>query len=132
MSVFGPIWRSNWWKCGMTFVLFSPSFISCSFLAFASCFLLYAQAMDDYRCKRLVLVFIMAMHPLVAQVVSLQQVVIGQHWGRMREFIYLFLNLLTCHQKFGAYGGGVRGYFDTWKISFLGAFPRRCFINVPN
>jgi hypothetical protein len=44
--------------------------------------------MDDYRCKRLVvLVFIMAMHPLIAQVVSLQRVVIGQHWGRVREFI---------------------------------------------
>jgi len=29
----------------------------------------------------------MAMHALIAQVVSLQRVVIGQHWGRVREFI---------------------------------------------
>jgi phage-related protein len=63
------------------------------FLLFVSCFPLYTHTMDDYRCKRLVfLVFIMAMHPLIAQVVSLQRVVIGQHWGRVREFIYLFLN----------------------------------------
>jgi hypothetical protein len=97
----------------LTLVLFFLHLSHVLFLLFVSCFLLYARTMDDYRCKRLVvLVFIMAMHPLIAQVVSLQQVVIGQHWGRMREFLYLFLNLLTCHQKFGAYGG-VRGYFDT-------------------
>jgi hypothetical protein len=117
-------------NAGLTLVLFFLHLSHVLFLLFVSCFLLYARTMDDYRCKRLVvLVFIMAMHPLIAQVVSLQQVVIGQHWGRMREFLYLFLNLLTCHQKFGAYGG-VRGYFDTWKISFLGAFSRRCFIDV--
>jgi hypothetical protein len=52
--------------------------------------------MDEHRHKILViLVFTMAMHGVIAQVMALQQVAIGQHWSMMNAMLYLmeFVNM---------------------------------------
>jgi hypothetical protein len=67
--------------------------------------------MDEHKHKILVvLVFTMAMHQVIAQVVSLQQIVITQHYSMMM-CCYFFQSLLTCHQDFGTYGS-TRGQLD--------------------
>lgn len=37
-------------------------------------------------------------------------------------------NLLTWHQEFATYEG-MKGWWDTWRINFWGAFLKRCFNN---
>ncbi len=45
--------------------------------------------MDEHRHKILVaLVFTMAMHQVIAQVVTLQQIIIEQHWSMVRAMEY--------------------------------------------
>jgi len=54
--------------------------------------------MDEHRHKKSVaLVFTMVMHRVVAQVVALQQVTIGQHWNMMSAMLFFmeFVNMVT-------------------------------------
>ncbi len=52
------------------------------------CVFYYKNTIDEHRHKILVvLVFIMAIHQDIAQVVSLQQVVITQHWNMMSALL---------------------------------------------
>jgi hypothetical protein len=45
----------------------------------------------------------MAIHQTIAQVVSLQQIAITQHWSMMHVLLF-FQSFLTCYQEFETYG----------------------------
>jgi len=88
---------------------------SLSFYSFLSWFLklnfyflflkLLLHTTDVCRHKILVaLVFIMAMHSVIAQVVALEQMAIGQHWNMMSAICCFPWSLLTWHQEFTTCG----------------------------
>jgi len=96
----------------LSFVLFSSylfiffTFFSL-FLAFSLffCVFYYKNTMDSHMHKILVvLVFTMAIHRIIAQMVSLQRVAITQHWSMMNVLLFLLQSLWTCRQEFGTYG----------------------------
>jgi hypothetical protein len=65
------------------------SFVSCLLFVFFGAFY-YKNKMDERRHKILVvLVFTMAIHQVITQVVSLQQVNIRQHWSMMSALLFL-------------------------------------------
>ncbi len=83
-------------RLGCSFFFFSLfSFFSCSFLCFflSLCFFFgafyYKNTMDERRPKILmVLIFIMAIHQVIAQVISLQQIPITQHWSMTSVLLF--------------------------------------------
>jgi len=74
------------------FCIFLHFFMFFSLFLVFSCFFgafYYKNTMDECRHKTLVvLVFTMAIHQVVAQVVSLQQVVITQHWSMTNLLLF--------------------------------------------
>ncbi len=67
----------------MFFSLFLP------FSLFFFCAFYYKNTMDECRPKILmVLIFIMAIHQVIAQVISLQQVPITQHWSMTSVLLF--------------------------------------------
>ncbi len=97
--------------CPLFFILFLSSFfhvlffVSC-FLSFFLVYFLLQKHNDKHKHKVyfMVLVFTMAIHQIIAQVVSLQQIAITQHWSMMHVLLF-FQSFWTCHQEFEAYGG---------------------------
>jgi hypothetical protein len=82
--------------------------------------------MDGRRQKLLVvLVFTMAIHRVIAQVVSLQQVAITQHWNMMSV---LFLSkFVDMPPQFGAHPWRYEKVVGYMKNQFFGSFPKRMF-----
>jgi len=77
------------------------------FLAFSLffCAFYYKNTMDYHMHKILVvLVFTMAIHRIIAQMVSLQRIDITQHWSMMNVLLFLLQSLWTRRQEFGTYG----------------------------
>jgi len=46
----------------------------------------------------------MAIHRIIAQMVSLQRIDITQHWSMMNVLLFLLQSLWTRRQEFGTYG----------------------------
>jgi hypothetical protein len=101
MSVFkalGPNSKVQYWKCVIdmwenwvnlwsffSFFFFTFFLIFCFILPFY----LLLHTMDELRHKILVVVvFTMAMHWVITQVVELQWVAIGQHWSMMSAMLF--------------------------------------------
>jgi hypothetical protein len=83
--------------------------------------------MDEHSHKILVvLVFTTAIHQVIAQAVSLQQIAITQHWNMMSALLF-FKNLWTCHYKFGAYPWSYEKVVGYMKNLFFGSFLEKLF-----
>ncbi len=76
-------------NCPFFFFFFSFFHFFSLFLVFFLGAFYYKNTMDEHRHKILVvLVYTMAIHQVIAQVVSLQRVIITQHWSIMSVLFF--------------------------------------------
>jgi hypothetical protein len=97
--VWGPIWGSNIKSVWSTYERIMLTFDFFSFLQFFMSFFIFCfslfyflfllHTMNERRQEILVtLIFIMAMHWVIAQLIALQCGAIGQHWSMMNAMLF--------------------------------------------
>jgi hypothetical protein len=121
------VWLT-WERIMLTFGLFFLFFLffHCLFYFLFFFFLLLLHTMDEHKHKILVaFVFTMAMHRMIAQVIALQWVAIGQHWSMMNGMLFFmeFVDMASRIHNMWRYERAM-GYMKIW---LFGSFFEKMF-----